>query len=44
MAEKKKILIVEDDPNFGSILKDYLKLHSYDVSLGKKWNRGFRKI
>ena len=23
-AENKKILLVEDDPNFGAILKDYL--------------------
>ena len=44
MAEKKKILIVEDDPNFGSILKDYLKLHSYDVSLAKNGLEGLEKF
>ena len=44
MAEKKKILIVEDDPNFGSILKDYLKLHSYDVTLAKNGIEGLEKF
>ena len=27
----KKILLVEDDPNFGIVLKDYLTLSNYDV-------------
>ena len=32
---KKKILLVEDDPNFGSILKEYLKIHiKYQVRNG----------
>lgn len=26
-----KVLLVEDDPNFGAILKDYLELNEYDV-------------
>ena len=30
-VEKKKILIVEDDFNFGNILKDYLILNDYFV-------------
>jgi len=34
----KKILIVEDDPNFGSILKEYLIINDYDITLAKKWN------
>ncbi|MEP5915038.1 MAG: DNA-binding response regulator, partial [Flavobacteriaceae bacterium] len=25
--EKKKILLVEDDPNFGIVLKDYLSMN-----------------
>lgn len=33
--ENKKILLVEDDPNFGTILKDYLILNDYDVTLAK---------
>ncbi|MCK5677507.1 MAG: response regulator transcription factor [Flavobacteriaceae bacterium] len=31
----KKILLVEDDPNFGTVLKDYLALNDYDVTLAK---------
>ena len=34
MADKK-ILLVEDDPNFGTVLKDYLSLNDYDVTLAK---------
>ncbi|MCF6349581.1 MAG: response regulator transcription factor [Flavobacteriaceae bacterium] len=31
----KKVLLVEDDPNFGTVLKDYLSLNDYDVTLAK---------
>jgi len=31
----KKILLVEDDPNFGTVLKDYLMLNDYDVTHAK---------
>ena len=31
---KTHILLVEDDPNLGQILKEYLEIKSYDVSLG----------
>ena len=27
----KKILLVEDDPNFGTVLKEYLSLNGYEV-------------
>ncbi len=30
---KIKILLVEDDPNFGAVLKNYLELNDYDVKL-----------
>jgi DNA-binding response OmpR family regulator len=33
--ENNKILLVEDDPNFGTILKDYLSLNDYNVTLAK---------
>lgn len=33
--ENKKILLVEDDPNFGTVLKDYLSLNDYNVTLAK---------
>ena len=40
----KKILIVEDDVNFGSILKDYLILNDYDVTLAKNGIEGLQKF
>lgn len=33
--EQKRILLVEDDQNFGIVLKDYLTLNDYDVTLAK---------
>ncbi|MEL7122476.1 MAG: response regulator transcription factor, partial [Bacteroidota bacterium] len=30
-----KILLVEDDQNFGDVLKSYLEMHDYDVTLAK---------
>ena len=35
MNNKKRILLVEDDPNFGIILRDFLKMNEYDVILAK---------
>jgi len=32
---KNRILLVEDDPNFGTVLKDYLALNDYVVTLAK---------
>ncbi len=43
-TENKKILLVEDDPNFGSILKDYLILNDFDVTLAKNGMEGFEKF
>lgn len=40
----KKILLVEDDPNFGSILKDYLGMNDFDVTLAKNGMEGFEKF
>ena len=31
----KRVLLVEDDPNFGTVLRDYLTLNNYDVTLAK---------
>ena len=28
-----KILLVEDDQNFGDVLRSYLEMHDYDVTL-----------
>lgn len=33
MERKARILLAEDDPNFGSVLRDYLELHNFEVSL-----------
>lgn len=43
-TENKKILLVEDDPNFGSILKDYLSLNDFNVTLAKNGMEGFEKF
>jgi len=40
MNQKIKILLVEDDPNFGSILKSYLELAEYEVVLKKDGKQG----
>jgi len=44
MKTNNKILIVEDDPNFGSILRDYLILNDYKVILAKNGIEGFEKF
>ena len=31
-AVNKKILLVEDDPNFGTVLKDYLSMSGFVYS------------
>jgi DNA-binding response OmpR family regulator len=41
---KKNILLVEDDLNFGSILNDYLKLHSYNTILTRNGIEGLEKF
>jgi two-component system OmpR family response regulator len=42
--DNKKILLVEDDPNFGSILKEYLTLNDYDITLAKNGIEGLEKF
>lgn len=42
--ENKKILLVEDDPNFGTVLKDYLTLNGYTVTHAKNGMEGFEKF
>lgn len=37
----QKILLVEDDPCFGSVLKSYLELSDYEVTLCVNGNEGF---
>jgi len=43
-VNNKKILLVEDDPNFGAILKDYLVMNNFDVTLAKNGMEGFEKF
>jgi DNA-binding response OmpR family regulator len=40
----KNILLVEDDLNFGSVLNDFLNLHSYNVVLAKNGIEGLEKF
>ena len=42
--ETKKILLVEDDTNFGSILRDYLVINDFEVVLAKNGMEGFEKF
>ncbi|MDI9310300.1 MAG: response regulator transcription factor [Limnohabitans sp.] len=44
MELNKKILLVEDDPNFGSILRDYLTMNDFEVTLAKNGMEGFEKF
>jgi DNA-binding response OmpR family regulator len=44
MKSNKKILLVEDDPNFGRILKDYLTINNYEVSLAVNGIEGLEKF
>ncbi|HLS11668.1 MAG TPA: response regulator transcription factor [Flavobacteriaceae bacterium] len=43
-TKNKKILLVEDDPNFGTVLKDYLAMNDYDVTHAKNGMEGFEKF
>ncbi|HCK21672.1 MAG TPA: DNA-binding response regulator [Bacteroidetes bacterium] len=41
MEETKiRILLCEDDPNFGAVLKDYLSMNGYDVTLANDGEKG----
>ena len=43
-TENKKILLVEDDPNFGTVLRDYLAMNDYNVTHAKNGMEGFEKF
>lgn len=43
-TNNRRILLVEDDPNFGSILKEYLMINGYEVTLAKNGIEGFEKF
>ena len=42
--QQKRILLVEDDPNFGTVLKDYLTMNDYEVTHAKIGMEGFEKF
>jgi len=37
---KAKILLVEDDQNFGDVLRSYLEMHDFEVTLGTDGEKG----
>ena len=44
MFDTKKILLVEDDPSLGFVIKDNLTLKGYDVTLCKDGEEGERSF
>ena len=44
MQRITKVLLVEDDPNFGSVLKDYLELNDFEVCLAQNGREGLREF
>ncbi len=43
-TKKHKVLLVEDDVNFGSVLKDYLQMNGYIVDLAPNGNLGWNRF
>jgi two-component system, OmpR family, response regulator len=41
---KLKILLVEDDVNFGSVMRDYLAMNGYEVTLSTDGNKGWSRF
>lgn len=41
---KPRILLAEDDPNFGTVLKNYLELNDYDVALCADGNEAYDRF
>ena len=44
ISKIKQILLVEDDDNFGTVLRDYLQLNGYKVVLARNGLEGFEKF
>ncbi|MFM7216589.1 MAG: response regulator transcription factor [Bacteroidota bacterium] len=42
-TNKPSILLAEDDPNFGAVLKNYLEINDYDVTLARDGYEGYEK-
>ena len=43
ISKNKQILLVEDDVNFGTVLRDYLQMNGYKVVLARNGLEGFEK-
>ena len=41
MDKRTNILLVEDDPNLGNVLKEYLELKGFDVKLCEDGAKGY---
>ena len=44
MATNNRILLVEDDQNFGDVLRSYLEMHDYDVTLATDGMDGWQQF
>ena len=44
MNDKQKLLLVEDDPSFGAVLKDYLAINDFDVTHAVDGEDGLAKF
>ena len=44
ISKIKQVLLVEDDDNFGTVLRDYLQLNGYKVVLTRNGLEGFEKF
>ena len=44
ISKNKQILLVEDDVNFGMVLRDYLQMNGYKVVLARNGLEGFEKF
>ena len=44
ISKNKQILLVEDDVNFGTVLRDYLQMNGYTVVLARNGLEGFEKF
>lgn len=44
MEHTPRILLVEDDPNFGDVLRSYLEMHNYDVVLAQDGVAGLEQF
>ena len=44
ISKNKQVLLVEDDVNFGTVLRDYLQMNGYKVVLARNGLEGFEKF